>query len=279
MYAEIDLEARLASDPVRFPRRYRARRDREVAGLFAAGLAYGRVDLFAEVLEALFAILDRAGGPAAFVDGFEAQDAHCLRHLRYRFNTGIDFALLVAGLRRLYARVETLESLLLPVEASIEAGLVRLVEALRAEVLAAAPGLGLEVQTFNQLPRGLRYLLPSPASGSACKRWNLYLRWMVRSEADGVDLGIWDQVPASALVVPLDTHVLRIARFIGLTHRRDGSWRTALEVTEGLRRLDPIDPVRFDFSLAHLGISGACQGARHPRVCPSCPLDPVCRAS
>jgi endonuclease III len=78
--------------------------------------------------------------------------------------------------------------------------------------------------------------------------------------------------------MPIDTHVFRVARFVGLTERRTADWRTAVEVTEGLRRFDAADPVRFDFALAHLGISGACRGFRDAEVCPGCPLDAVCRA-
>ncbi|MBW2258057.1 MAG: DUF2400 family protein, partial [Deltaproteobacteria bacterium] len=133
-------------------------------------------------------------------------------------------------------------------------------------------------RAFGDLPRGFRTFLPSPTGGSACKRWNMFLRWMVRPPTEGIDLGLWDSLPPSALVVPLDTHVLRIARLVGLTRRRDGSWRTAAEITANLRLLDPDDPVRFDFALAHLGISGACKGRRDEAVCSACPLRPVCVA-
>jgi uncharacterized protein (TIGR02757 family) len=123
--------------------------------------------------------------------------------------------------------------------------------------------------------RRLKHLLPHPARGSACKRLNLFLRWMVRGP-DGVDFGLWD-VPENALVVPLDTHVHRIGRFIGLTRRRDLSWRTAEEVTQRLRALDARDPVRFDFALSHLGISGQCASRRDARRCADCSLKPICR--
>ena len=95
---------------------------------------------------------------------------------------------------------------------------------------------------------------------------------------DGVDLGLWRAIPPSALVIPLDTHVGRIARLLGLTTRGDTSWRTAESITASLRRFDAADPVRFDFALAHLGISGACAGRRVPTICAACPLDDVCQA-
>ncbi|GAC1603956.1 MAG: hypothetical protein NVS4B10_16730 [Myxococcales bacterium] len=123
--------------------------------------------------------------------------------------------------------------------------------------------------------RRLKHLLPHPARGSACKRLNLFLRWMIRP-ADGVDFGLWE-VPAAALVIPLDTHVHRIGRFIGLTRRADLSWRTAEEITARLRTLDADDPVRYDFALSHLGISGSCPSRRDARKCEGCPLQPICR--
>ena len=124
--------------------------------------------------------------------------------------------------------------------------------------------------------RGLRHLLPDPAGPGASKRWNLYLRWMVRGP-DGVDLGLWRGVPTSALLVPLDTHVHRVARALGLTARRDASWRTAEEITL-LRRIDPLDPVRYDFALCHLGMSGLCPARRDAQKCLSCSLARACLA-
>ncbi len=125
--------------------------------------------------------------------------------------------------------------------------------------------------------RGLRHLLPDPAGPGASKRWNLYLRWMVRGP-DAVDLGLWHEVPASALVVPLDTHVHRVARALGLTARPDASWRTAEEITAALALLDPQDPVRYDFALCHLGMSGACPARRERARCEACVLGEECLA-
>ena len=128
--------------------------------------------------------------------------------------------------------------------------------------------------TFAELSQGYRYLLPHPDSGSACKRWCMLLRWMVRSEAP--DVGLW-KLPTHKLIMPLDTHVHRIARFVGLTHRADSSWKTAREITHNLRKIDPDDPVRFDFALAHLGISGGCKGRRIAAICDACSLVEVCK--
>jgi uncharacterized protein (TIGR02757 family) len=137
-------------------------------------------------------------------------------------------------------------------------GLARFADALRGE----------------RASRSLRHLVPDPRAGSACKRQLLYLRWMVRP-ADGVDLGLWPLSPAQ-LIVPVDTHVHRIAKNLDLTRRNDASWRTAEEITAALREMDPHDPVRYDFALCHLGVSRACPSRRDSDKCAACVLKPVC---
>jgi uncharacterized protein (TIGR02757 family) len=277
LYVDVDVDARRAADPVRFAHRYTAPEDREVAAVLAASLAFGRVAAFSPVLERLFAIADTRGGPRAWVDGFEpAVDRGVLDPVYYRWNRGIDWTLLIAALHRLYRQADSLEAHL--VGERLPDALDHLVGALRDAAVAEAGRCGVEARTFDDLPRSFRTLLPRPADGSATKRWWMFLRWMVRSRREGIDLGLWATRRPAELVVPLDTHVLRLSRFLGLTARTDGSLRTALEVTDRLRDLDPEDPVRFDFALAHLGISGACKGYRHATVCPTCPLHTVCVA-
>ncbi|MGC4115865.1 MAG: DUF2400 family protein [Myxococcales bacterium] len=125
--------------------------------------------------------------------------------------------------------------------------------------------------------RGFHHLLPEPERGGACKWLLLLLRWMVRGgPCDPIDLGLWKGVPTSALVIPLDTHVARIALNLGLTRRSDLSWATAEDVTASLRQLDPEDPVRYDFALCHHGMSGACPRRRSKEACGPCRLAPHC---
>jgi uncharacterized protein (TIGR02757 family) len=121
---------------------------------------------------------------------------------------------------------------------------------------------------------GVCHFFPRPSGGSACKRLNLFLRWMVRRDA--VDLGVWKRVPAATLVVPLDTHVIRLGKCLRLTRRATPGWKMAVEITEGLRRLSIDDPVRYDFSLCHIGMAGMC-GYGTPRGNRDCPLKGVCR--
>ncbi len=123
---------------------------------------------------------------------------------------------------------------------------------------------------------GVAYFFPRPSSGSPCKRLNLFLRWMVRRDA--VDLGVWSEIAASKLIVPLDTHLIRVGQCLGLTRYRSAGWRMAAEITSALRAIDPADPVRYDFSLCHLGMMNAC-GFNRPQRDARCPLRGVCRPS
>jgi uncharacterized protein (TIGR02757 family) len=131
-------------------------------------------------------------------------------------------------------------------------------------------------RAYQRVPKrpGVCYFFPRPSKGSACKRLNLFLRWMVRS--DEIDLGVWKGVPAAKLVVPLDTHVIRLGRCLRLTKYTSPGWRMAADVTSALRALDPVDPVRFDFSICHVGMMNACGFGRKQRDS-QCPLRGLCR--
>ena len=258
--AQVLTAGNLARDPLRFPRRYIRVGDIEIAAVLAAQLAYGRVELFGPVVERILAIQDEWGGPEAYVRAFDDARAAPLGPIVYRWNRGPDFVLLFSTLRRVLDQHGNVGALFRPGP--------------------AATMLGGAIDTLTALApghtRGFDTWLAHPRDGSACKRWNMLLRWMVRTGAP--DLGCWTHLSARDLVIPLDTHVMRVSHFLGLTTRNDAGWKTAAAITDALRRLDPDDPVRFDFALAHLGISGACKGRRDPEVCPGCPLDSVCRA-
>jgi uncharacterized protein (TIGR02757 family) len=273
--AGLDRAARLAADPVELPRRYRDPDDQEVAGLVAAALAYGRADLFKPILARL---LDQLGpSPARAVEAFaRAPDPGALGWFRYRFNRPPDLAALLAAAGHLRLAHGSLGARFADLFGAAGGGPGALRPALAAFAaeLREAPPVGPLLR--GRGGRGLRHLLPDAAGPGAAKRWNLYLRWMVRGP-DAVDLGAWRGVPRAALVVPLDTHVMRVARCLGLTARRDATWRTAEEITASLRRVDPADPVRFDFALCHLGMSGACPARARPEACAACPLVSVCR--
>ena len=224
------------------------------------------MDLFQPVVADL---LGRMGpSPRRFIEEWEPSRAGELLDLRYRWNTGEDVVHLVGALQQVLEEHEELGALAGPsAKESIEA----IVHALSKAAADCSDG------DFADLPRGFRSWMTRPGRGSACKRWAMYVRWMVRPTVEGVDLGLWSQ-PSAGLVVPVDVHVLRIARFTGLTRRKDASWKTAEDITANLRRIDAVDPVRFDFAIAHLGISGQCLGYRRSE-CSSCPLDAYCSAT
>ena len=244
----------LDSDPVGIVRRFEDPKDREIVGLLAAVLAYGRV---ASIRRSLEAVLERIGAhPARFVTAFEpARDAGRFDGFVHRFTRGRDIALLLHLVRQAQERAGSIESFFLegdddPSAPTLGPALDRF--GARLFALDARPFIA-----DGTVPRGdgARWLLPVPSGGSACKRSCLFLRWMVRAD-DGVDCGLWTRVSASRLVLPLDTHLLRVVRALGWTRRKTAGWPMAQEVTERLRRLDPLDPTRFDFALCRLGILG-----------------------
>ncbi len=257
-------EASLALDPLAIPRTFDAAADQELAAFVAAHLAYGRV---APMLTAIAAALAPLGAhPAA-----AAAEPGALDHLRsalkgwtWRFHTGEDMAQWIHAWARLSRECggRGLEPHLVPREgAGADQRLSALVLRLRKELPETA---------------GLRFNLPDPLQGAACKRWRMFLRWMVRDEWP--DLGLWRDYPKADLVMPLDTHVARISGFIGIGRRRTPDGKLAREITEALRALCPEDPLRYDFPMAHLGILGDCPGVRRLPGCAACPLVDLCRA-
>lgn len=262
-----DLQARVKEDPIAFPRRFTDPGDIEVAAWLAASLAYGRVPLFSAVLERLLDIME--GSPRRFVERFEpARDLARLEGLYYRMNRGEDIACLLYLMQQVLLRYGTVGGLFRAcwrgTEPDIGPALDRFVEQVGA--IDTAPIYG-----RNAHPYGLAQLLSRPSKGSACKRLSMFLRWMVRPD-DGVDFGLWSFVPPSKLVVPLDTHVFRISRYLGLTRRRTSGWASAVAITRCLAEANPEDPLKYDFPLCHLGISGRCPVGREPARCRECPL-------
>jgi uncharacterized protein (TIGR02757 family) len=268
---ETDAAARVRGDPVELPHRYRDPQDVEVAALLSAALAYGRVDLFKPRLTKLLEAL----GPSPAGTARNSTPVELLRKTRgfsYRMTDARDVACLLYGagaILREHGSLGACFSGHYAASRSVRVALGAFVDDLCAPDFT--PITGKRAPT-----RRLKHLLPHPSRGSACKRLNLFLRWMVRGP-DGVDFGLWRDIPAAELVMPLDTHVHRIGTFIGLTRRKDLSWRTAEDVTMRLRRLDAQDPVRYDFALSHLGISGLCAARKDARRCAGCPLKPICR--
>lgn len=270
-HARFPVRERLRFDPVQFPRRYADPADREVTALLAALLAYGRVGSILAKMEALLAVMGEH--PARWMRRARPRAVSAaLERWRHRWTRPADVAYLVEGLRRILAERGSLRAAFAegasPHAPDLRPALIRFVAHFRS--VPEEPFYG---RAGGGAP--LAFLLADPAGGSPVKRWNLFLRWVVRPD-DGVDLGLWPEIPTDRLTIPMDTHVRRIAHALGLCRRATPRWETAREITEGLRAVDPHDPVRYDFALAHMGISGACRGYRVEAVCGACRLRAVC---
>ena len=271
LYRQYD-EEHVIADPVHLVRRYREPADQEVVGFCAAGLAFGRV---ASVIGSVESLLSTMGAsPAAFVRGFEpGRDGAAVRGLGHRWISGDDLVALLWILRQM-----------LETSGSVGAFFQRGYEPSAEDVGSALDSFCARARAFDldqvyvtrRRRRAVSYFFPRPSDGSACKRLNLYLRWMVRH--DEIDFGVWSDVDRAKLVIPLDTHVIRVGRCLGLTTYRSPGWAMAREITRGLRRLDPADPVKYDFSLCHLGMQNAC-GFNRSQGDRNCPLRGVCRPS
>lgn len=228
----------IPSDPVEFVHRYDDVRDRELVALIASSLAFGNVKQIRGSVARALEILGT--GPADRVAASSPSDLESdFRDFRHRWITGKDMSSLLAGVRIALKEYGSIGELF---HAKFDRG--------DADV---APAAGRFARALFEMSGGYRQcLLPSPESGSACKRLNLFLRWMVRSDA--VDPGGWSEVSPAMLIVPLDTHMHRIATKHGLTKRHAADLRAAREVTGAFREISPEDPVKYDFALTRLGI-------------------------
>jgi uncharacterized protein (TIGR02757 family) len=260
-----------ALDPVHIVRRYASREDREIVGFCAASLAFGRVASVLQSVEALLAVMGPR--PAAFVRGFDAAvHGPALAPLVHRWIRGRDLVALLIVLQRMLREHGSIEAFFLagddPAAPDIRVALDSFSTRALATDLTAAYGRRRPARA------GVAYFFPRPSAGSACKRLNLFLRWMVRKDA--IDMAVWTKLAPSRLVVPLDTHVIRLGRCLRLTRYTSPGWKMAAEITASLREMDAVDPVRFDFSICHVGMMNACGFGRAQKDS-QCPLRGACR--
>ena len=260
-----------ASDPIHRVRPFSRDDDREIAAFCAAALAFGRVASVLNSIDALFRIMGPR--PARYVRSFDPEAAHPeLRDMVHRWTRGVDLVALLWILRQMIDRAGSIEGFFTEglSDEHDDVGPALNVFSTRALALDIRRAYG------RRLPKrpGVCYFFPRPSTGSACKRLNLFLRWMVRR--DEVDLGVWTRVAPSKLIVPLDTHVIRLGRCLQLTRYTSPGWKMAADITATLRQLNPDDPVRFDFSLCHVGMMNGCGfGKKQGDV--QCPLKGSCR--
>ncbi|KAA2244726.1 TIGR02757 family protein [Chitinophaga agrisoli] len=230
----------IKNDPVCIPHRFSKLQDVEIAGLFAATLAWGNRTTIINKCTELLSLMDDA--PFEFIRYHQPMDRRRLMQFCHRTFNGLDLLYFVEFLQHYYTNVTSLEFAfsghIIPEDETVEkalAGFHRIF-------------FGLEH------PERTRKHISTPEKNSACKRLNMYLRWMVRRDKNGVDFGLWQHISPAQLVCPVDVHVARVATRLGLISEAKSNWKTALELTARLREMDPEDPTKYDFALFGLGV-------------------------
>lgn len=237
-YETIDF---IKNDPIQFVHKFDTKNDIEVAGFIASMFAYGKREIFIEKLNYIFKLMENK--PYEYVKTFDKK-FHNLRNCDYRFSKNCDFVETIKILNALYSENETLESLFKSAyneHRNVWNMFQIVVDYFYAKV------------DKREITKGFYHLLPNPKKKSALKRLNMLLRWFVRK--GNVDLGIWDFVPTSELLIPLDTHVAKISRNLGLLTGSDNGYKSVIEITENLKKFDPQDPIKYDFALFGYGIN------------------------
>ncbi len=231
----------IAFDPVAVPHLYNKKQDREIAGFFAAIFAWGNRTTIINKSKELMQLMDHA--PHAFCLQHSNKDLQSLLSFKHRTFNATDLLYFIEFFKTHYSRFDTLESAFTMHGDTIESMLT---------------GFHHYFFSLEHIPERTRKHIASPAKGSACKRLNMFLRWMVRKDQHGVDFGIWKNISPSKLICPIDLHVARVARILGLlkpagNKEQNPGWETAIALTDYLRTLDSEDPVKYDFALFGLG--------------------------
>jgi uncharacterized protein (TIGR02757 family) len=269
LYDKYNHRRLIKPDPLQFVYQYSEPADMEIAAFLAAGLAYGRVQQIERSLRCLLGYMGES--PFEFVRDFDRQKRARLRDFKHRFTAGDDISDLLELLRDVFDEFGSVENFFAQgygiSDKNIIPALSMFCDSLCARYVKTHGG---------ELSRGLKYLLANPNRGSACKRLNLFLRWMVRD--DDVDTGLWRSVKGAKLIVPVDVHMSRLCKILGLYDRKTASLSAAVEITESFAEIEPSDPVKYDFALSRIGILENCDGS-YRLACEGCELLEFCRHS
>ena len=236
----------IPDDPIGTPHKFSRKEDIEISGFLVALIAWGRRDIIIRSSENLMARMDWA--PYEFVMNAEEEELEKLSGFVHRTFNQLDAVALVLSLRKAYLEHGGLEGI-------FSTGLSSRSESSYDAIMNARTILS----SGDHFPPRTNKHLANPSKGSSAKRINMFLRWMVRSDRKGVDFGLWSSIPSSLLICPLDVHTGNVGRELGLLTRKQNDWKAALELTESLREFCPQDPVKYDFSLFGIGVSGMLQ--------------------
>ncbi len=233
----------IKDDPIQIPKSFSKLQDIEISGLMAAVLAWGQRKTIIRKTQELMQLMDNA--PHDFVLNHQTQDLKRFLDFKHRTFQTTDLLYFIEFFKQFYQKNNSLENLfnakIKPEDSNIGKGLIHFHD---------------QFFSLPDSPSRTRKHIATPSRKSACKRLNMYLRWLVRNDKQKVDFGLWKSLKMSQLVCPLDVHVERVARHLGLLVRPQTDWQAAIELTENLKKIDPTDPVRFDFALFGLGLEG-----------------------
>jgi uncharacterized protein (TIGR02757 family) len=238
---QYDRPSFIADDPISIPHAFRKKQDIEIAGFFAAIFSWGNRVTIVRKSRELMQLMDNA--PHQFILQHTEKEVKKLLEFRHRTFNSTDLLYFIEFLRHHYSRYPSLE----------DAFLLSSGPAAGWEAGAALSAFHRYFFLLDSVPPRTRKHIATPERNSSCKRLNMFLRWMVRKDPNGVDFGCWDRIPVDRLICPLDLHVARVARRFGLLLRSSADWTAALELTGRLAELDPKDPVKYDFALFNLG--------------------------
>jgi len=262
----------LNNDPVSFCHRYTDPLDQEIVGLIAASFAYGKVSSIKRSVEKIVTALTPS--PRRFIESYDPRcDCRTLQDFKHRFNDCRDLTALLLAIKTMLDQAGSIGEYFMRTYDEQAEDLTSSLDGFTSAILRMDYS---PIFHSKNIPKDSRFpfLFPSPAAGSACKRLCMFLRWMVRP-ADGIDLGLWQAISPAKLIIPVDAHIQRISRMLGFTTRRQADWQMAREITVALKQFDPEDPIKYDFSLCHIGISEGCNGSKG-RTCLACALAEIC---
>jgi uncharacterized protein (TIGR02757 family) len=240
----------IPNDPVCIPHLFTQKQDIEIMGFWAAVLAWGQRKTIINKCKELITLMD--GAPYDFMVNHEENDLKKFLHFKHRTFNATDTLYFITWFREFYRTHDSLEEAFMPKDATIISDKILLEGNIKSSIIH----LHELFFSLEDYPERTRKHIATPIRNSSCKRINMFLRWMVRQDNQGVDFGIWHRLKPSQLVCPCDVHVDRVARILGLIQRPKTDWNTAIELTENLKELDPNDPVKYDFALFGLGVEG-----------------------
>ncbi len=239
-------KSQISPDPLQFLHLFDNEKDIEAIGFIASIFAYGNVKQIINTLDKILLITNNK--PYNFIINFGKKNYSTkLNGLKHRFYSDEDIKILFHTLNKIYKKNEMLKNLYLTFYNESQINLKSSMSEFSNHLITSTKEFG-----GKELSLGIKFMFPLPELGSACKRMNLFIRWMVRK--DELDFGLWSEIPTNKLLIPVDTHVARVCRSLKLTNRKNADWLMAEEITDNLRKFDSNDPVKYDFAICHIGM-------------------------